>query len=283
MLRTITLAACLTLGSGSALAQTVDPTAPPTVSAPADSIPVIVTSQVMGKTRELNVLLPQGYETSAQTYPVIYLLDGGASQDWPSYSARIRAAMQAGQVQSAILVGIATEDRQNELTERSTDRRIVRQWPNHGQSERFRRYIETEVKPLIESRYRVNGDDAIIGESAAALFIVEAFLRQPTLFDRYLAVSPSLWWDRESLSKNAAPLLGSHPEGDRQLLLTIGDEGGQMQSGMDRLVQALRNNPPKGLVWEYEPRHSETHSTVFAASAIDFLSRAYPVQEPVSQ
>lgn len=283
MLRTITIAACLALGSVSALAQTVDQTAPPAVSAPTDSIPVTITSQVMGKTRELNVLLPQGYEASAQAYPVIYLLDGGAAQDWPTYSARIRAAMQASQMQPAILVGIATEDRQNELTERSSDRRIIRQWPNHGQSDRFRRYIETEVKPAIESRYRTNGDDAVIGESAAALFIVEAFLRQPTLFDHYLAVSPSLWWDRESLSKNAASLLNSHPQGYRQLLLTIGDEGGQMQSGMDRLVQALRNNAPKGLVWQYEPRHSETHSTVFAASAIDFLSRAYPVQEPVSQ
>lgn len=279
MLRTLMLAACLALGSGSAMAYQAEPAPAPTS---ASSIPITVMSDVMGKVREVNVLLPLGYETSQERYPVIYLLDGGVTQDWPTYSASIRAAMAAGQVRPAILVGIATEDRQNELTERSKDRRIVRQWPNHGQSDRFRRYIETEVKPLVESRYRTNGDDAVLGESAAALFIVETFLRQPTLFDRYLAVSPSLWWDRESLSKNAASLLAAHPEGDRQLLLTIGDEGGQMQSGMDRLVAALRNNPPKGLVWEYEPRHSETHSTVFAASAINFLSRAYPAQEPVS-
>ncbi len=76
--------------------------------------------------------------------------------------------------------------------------------------------------------------------------------------------------------------MAAHPAGERQLLLTIGNEGGQMQSGMDRLVTALRNSPPQGLVWNYEPRHSETHSTVFAASAIDFLSRAYPAPEPVT-
>lgn len=281
MLRILALAACLVIAPASALAQTVEPATPSPAPTSAVTINITLASDVMDKVREVNVLLPRGYETGSQRYPVIYLLDGGVSQDWPNYSARIREAMDSGTVRPAILVGIATEDRQNELTARSTDRRIIRQWPNHGQSERFRRYIEAEVKPAIESRYRTNGDDAVIGESAAALFIVEAFLRQPTLFDRYLAVSPSLWWDRESLSKNAAALLAAHPEGDRQLLLTIGDEGGQMQSGMDRLVQALRNNPPKGLVWEYEPRHSETHSTVFAASAIDFLSRAYPVQEPV--
>lgn len=281
MFRIITFATFVALATAmpvsSALAET-----PAAAAAPVDSMAVTVPSEIMGKTREVNILLPQGYTSSTERYPVIYLLDGGVSQDWPTYSTSIREAMATGKVRPAILVGIATEDRQNELTERSTDRRIIRQWPNHGQSERFRRYITTEVKPLVESQYRTNGDDTVIGESAAALFIVEAFLRQPTLFDRYLAVSPSLWWDRESLSKNAASLLAAHPEGERQLLLTIGDEGGQMQSGMDRLVLALRNNPPKGLVWEYEPRHSETHSTVFAASAIDFLSRAYPVTEPVT-
>ncbi len=283
MFRTITFAALLAAIGATVPASFAFAEAPAALTAPSDSIALPVPSEVMGKTRELNVLLPVGYETSAQTYPVIYLLDGGATQDWPTYSARIREAMQAGQVAPAILVGIATEDRQNELTERSTDRSLVREWPNHGQSHRFRHYITTEVKPLIESRYRTSGDDAVIGESAAALFIVESFLRQPELFDRYLAVSPSLWWDREALSKKAAALLATHPAGQRQLLLTIGDEGGQMQSGMDRLVAALRNNPPQGLVWDYKPRHSESHSTVFAASAIDFLARAYPVPEPVTQ
>lgn len=276
MLRTLTLAACLaTLPIAAAAVEVENAVA----TAPSASLARSVESAVMGKVRELNVLLPSGYEASQTRYPVIYLLDGGAAQDWPTYSARIQAAMEAGQIAPAILVGIATEDRQNELTARAGDRRIIRQWPNHGQSDRFRRFIETEVKPLIEADYRTNGDDAVIGESAAALFIVEAYLRQPTLFDRYLAVSPSLWWDREALSKEAAALLATHPAGERQLLLTIGDEGGQMQSGMDRLVAALRNKPPQGLVWTYEPRHSETHSTVFSASAIDFLSRAYPPVE----
>lgn len=278
MLRSLALALTLVLATG--LSGAHAQATPTPAAAPSDSLAVALPSRVMGKSRELNILLPPGYEVSDARYPVIYLLDGGATQDWPTYSNRIRQAMTEGRVRPAILVGVATEDRQNELTARSTDRRLLRQWPNHGQSERFRRFIAEEVKPLIESRYRTSGDDAVLGESAAALFIVEAFLRQPDLFDRYLAVSPSLWWDRESLSKESTVLLATHPEADKQLLLTIGDEGGQMQSGMDRLVAALRNRPPRGLAWNYEPRHSETHSTVFAASALDFLSRAYPPSEP---
>jgi predicted alpha/beta superfamily hydrolase len=278
MLRTLVIATALIFAGGVCSAQ--ESAAPPAAMAPSDSLALTLPSGVMGKDRELNVLLPEGYEASEARYPVVYLLDGGAAQDWPAYATRVRQAIADRRMQPVILVGVATEDRQNELTARSTDRRILRQWPNHGQSDRFRRFIAEEVKPLVEGRYRTSGDDAVLGESAAALFIVEAFLRQPDLFDRYLAVSPSLWWDRESLSKEAAALVATHPAGERQLLLTIGDEGGQMQAGMDRLVAALRNNPPEGLAWNYEPRHSETHSTVFAASAVDFLSRAYPPSEP---
>ncbi len=233
-------------------------------------------SPIMEGNREINVLLPDDYENGDRRYPVVYMLDGGQAQDFPTYAALVRDAIRAGDMQPVIVVGVASQDRQNELTERATDRRIIAQWPNHGQSDRFRRFLTDEVKPWVQGRYRTNGDDVVLGESAAALFIVETFLEQPALFDRYLAISPSLWWDREALSKRAASLLAAHPPGERQLLLTIGDEGGQMQAGLDRVIVALRRTPPNGLNWRYEPRHDLTHSTIYRAMAPAFLREALP-------
>lgn len=233
-------------------------------------------SAIMPGGREINVLLPDDYENGDRRYPVVYMLDGGQAQDFPTYAALVRDAIRAGDMQPVIVIGVASQDRQNELTERATDRRIIAQWPNHGQSDRFRRFLTDEVKPWVQDRYRTNGDDVVLGESAAALFIVETFLEQPTLFDRYLAISPSLWWDREALSKRAARLLAAHPPGERQLLLTIGDEGGQMQAGLDRVIVALRRTPPNGLNWRYEPRHDLTHSTIYRAMAPAFLREALP-------
>ena len=37
-------------------------------------------STVMGQTREINVWLPPGYAKGSQTYPVLYVLDGGQDQ-----------------------------------------------------------------------------------------------------------------------------------------------------------------------------------------------------------
>lgn len=238
-----------------------------------------VASPIMGKDRELNILLPDGYHTGDAHYPVIYILDGGQAQDFPTYAAMIRQSARDGQMQPAIVVGVASEDRQNELTERARDRQIQSRWPNHGQSDRFRQFLTEEVKPWVGARYRINSEDAVLGESAAALFIVETFLEQPTLFDRYLAISPSLWWDREALSKRADDLLAAHPGGDRMLLLSIADEGGQMQAGLNRVMTALHRVAPQGLRWRYEPRHDLEHSTIYQTVAPVFVREAFPVTE----
>lgn len=257
-----------------ALAQTPETTAPVGES-------FTIASTVMSMDRELNVLLPAGYaDHPDRVWPVVYLLDGGQAQDFPAYASIAAGLMADGQMAEVIFVGVASMDRQNELTWRSTDRRIIREWPNHGQSDRFRRFLELEVKPWVESRYRVSGDDAVLGESAAALFIVETFLNTPDLFDRYLAVSPAMWWDRASLGDDAAALLEQQAPADRQLLLTIADEGATMQGGVDDLVAALTAAPPPGLVWSYQPRHDLTHSTIFAQMGPAFLRQAYPVTVP---
>ncbi|HRH21146.1 MAG TPA: alpha/beta hydrolase-fold protein [Brevundimonas sp.] len=236
-------------------------------------------STVMGMERELNVLLPAGYaDQPDRTWPVVYLLDGGQAQDFPVYANIAADLMAAGEMAEVIFVGVASMDRQNELTWRSADRRIIRQWPNHGQSDRFRRFLEQEVKPWVETNYRTGGDDAVLGESAAALFIIETFLSTPDLFDRYLAVSPSMWWDRGNLGADSAALLAGHSAADRQLLLTIADEGGEMQAGLDALLAALATAPPEGLIWSYEPRHDLTHSTIFLQMGPAFLRQAYPPQ-----
>ncbi len=276
--RCVAILAVLSLAVVSGCASTSG-TPVPVVQAPVGDSHVL-TSAIMRQDREINVLLPPGYEASPErTWPVVYLLDGGQAQDFPHYAGLVRQAIADGEIEPVIFVGIASQDRQNELTWRSTDREILRRWPNHGQSDRFRQAIEREIKPWVEARYRTNGDDTVLGESAAGLFIVETFLNTPNLFDRYLAVSPSMWWDQGSLGDAAPELVADIPPGPRQLLLTIGDEGGEMQTGLDALVDALEAGAPQGLSWAYQPRHDLTHSTIFAATALDFLRQSHPPSE----
>jgi hypothetical protein len=234
-------------------------------------------SRVLGTPRKVNVYVPPGYARGEQRYPVLYVLDGGEAQDFHHISGLGQLGTLSGAIAEVIVVGIETRDRPNELTFATRDPRYAAQWPTHGASADFRRHIAEEVIPFVESRFRTSGDTALIGESLAGLFVVETFLRQPALFDHYVAISPSLWWDSRSLSREAGALLARHDDAKRTLFLAIADEGGTMQDGMDRLVAALKASAPRGLTWTYEPRPKETHATIYHGAALDAVRRIWGV------
>ena len=98
-----------------------------------------------------------------------------------------------------------------------------------------------------------------MGESLAGLFVLETYLDEPTLFSSYGAVRPSLWWDKEALSKRAAARLGKGQEG-RRLYLTVANEGPEAEQANARVVAALSRRA-KG--WCYAPRTDLTHATIY--------------------
>ena len=60
---------------------------------------------------------------------------------------------------------------------------------------------------MIESKYRIAKGRTIVGESAAGLFVVDTFFREPALFDNYIAMDPALWWNDHELVKQATKRL----------------------------------------------------------------------------
>lgn len=265
------IAMALVLGAGAASAQTAPAEPRPIVVGQAYSVP----SAVLGETRTLNVWLPPSYAEGERRYPVLYVLDGGEAQDFHHISGLAQLATISGTMQDVIVVGVESRDRRRELTARTEDPRHLEAWPTHGESARFRRHLAEEALPFVEARFRTNGDTAVVGESLAALFIVETFLRQPDLFDHYVAVSPSLWWDYQKLAKEAPALLARHDARPRTLWLSMADEGGTMQQGMDRLRRALEAGAPAGLAWSYRDRPGENHATTYHPAALDALRALY--------
>jgi predicted alpha/beta superfamily hydrolase len=234
-------------------------------------------SRVLDKPRKVNVYVPPGYAGGEKRYPVLYVIDGGEAQDFHHISGIAQLGTIAGTTAEIIVVGIETIDRASELTFAAEDPRYREQWPTHGASGDFRRHIAEEVIPFAEQRFRTNGDTAVIGESLAGLFIVETFLSQPALFDHYIAISPSLWWDTRSLAREAGALMARHDEAERTLFLAMADEGGAMQDGMDRLIAALEASAPRGLQWTYEARPQETHASIYHGAALDAVRRIWGI------
>ena len=261
------------------------PLTPPASPADGQPIPIgrsyTIHSRVLNEDRVLNVFLPLSYGQGSQHYPVLLLLDGGAAQDFHHISGLSQLAWVNGAMQEFIVVGIETRTRIRELTPATTDPRYPAQLPNRGGAEDFRRYIAEEVIPWATQRYRTTEDTALMGESLAGLFVVDAFLRQPQLVRRWIAVSPSLWWDARAVAHGAAARLAAGDFHGRSLYLTIGDDGGGSQDGVDQLVATLRRSPPRGLEFTYAPQPDQTHATIYHRAALEALTHIWGIETRV--
>lgn len=203
-------------------------------------------SAVLGEERLLNIALPQGYHPdSAARYPVIYLLDGGADEDFIHIAglAQFAAFPWIAWLPPSIVVGIVNVDRKRDLTFPTTIAADKEQFPTTGGSAAFMDFLAQEVIPLVEARYHTNGERALIGQSLGGLFATEVLFKRPALFGTYYIVSPSLWWDAESLLAQPAAFLADPGSAPAQVYIAVGKEGRVMERDAKRLATMVRKSP----------------------------------------
>ncbi|AKQ63924.1 putative esterase [Myxococcus hansupus] len=226
--------------------------------------------------RPINVYLPPGYAASGDTrFPVLYMPDGGLKEDFPHLATTVDTAIRAGELRPVIIVGIENTVRRRDMTGPTTVATDLEVAPVTGGSATFRAFIHEELMPEVERRYRVTQERAIIGESLAGYFIVETFFLQPDLFDTYLALSPSLWWNAESLVNGAGEWLATHPDLRAGIYLSSADET-DIGPAVARLQESLRANAPAGLKWEVEPRPDLRHDNIYRQSSPGVLRKWLP-------
>lgn len=227
-----------------------------------------IDSRILGETRRINVYAPPGYaESREMRVPVLYMPDGGMAEDFLHVAGLVQVSVGNGTMRPFLLVGIENTQRRRDMTgptENPEDRKIA---PRVGGSEAFRRFIRDELMPQVAQRYRTTDETAIVGESLAGLFVVETFFAERGLFDHYIALDPSLWWNREELVKRAGERLRTRPAPAASLWLASSDEPG-IVAATARLVEVLRANPSAGLRWHYEPMPEEKHSTIYHPAAL---------------
>lgn len=235
-----------------------------------------IASTALGETRQVNVYVPADYAASGKSYSVLYLIDGGVDQDFIHIAGLSQHASISASFREMIVVGIATKDRRRELTFPATsDETLRKDYPTHGESAKFRAFIADEIKPWVERSYRTDGQDVVIGESLAGLFVIETFLKQPTLFDGYISVDPSLWWDNGALTRQARELVSaqSGDVGDRALYMAVAEGEPGMRLPQAGMAQALRAAP--GLSLTYEVMDDEQHSTIYHRAALMALRKLF--------
>ena len=122
---------------------------------------------------------------------------------------------------------------------------------------------------------RGSGVRGIIGESLAGEFILETLAREPGLFDVYIALSPSLWWNAQVLVREAPAWAAALPERPIRLFLATAADDDLDEAG-GKLTAALTAHAPRTLTWTYAPMRAEKHSTIYRAAAPIALRWAFP-------
>ena len=238
-------------------------------------------SKILGDERRLNVYLPEHYSDPGQSFPVLLLLDGGEQEDFHHITglAQINAAYGFGQ--EVIVVGIEGVDRRHDLTSPSTVAEDLKRAPTSGGAAAYRRFLVEEIEPWVAAHYRTNGRTGIIGESLAGLFVLESLLTAPASFDDYIAVSPSLWWNGGSLSREAARDLKAHDFAGKRAYLAFdepappADVAARERADQKAVQSALETARPKGLTFFVE-RPNETHGSIYHPAAMKAFRVLYP-------
>lgn len=216
-------------------------------------------STVLDEERVLNIYTPPAYQTdSTKNFPVIYLLDGSAQEDFIHVVGILQFMDMMEILPPHMLVGIGNVNRQRDFTYPSTveaDQKLI---PHAGGSARFMQFLEKELLPRVQKNYRVQPGGTLIGQSLGGLVATEILLRKPQLFTRYIIMSPSLWWDNEALLKEAKDTW----KPDTKLpetFVAVGKEGPRMEHDAARLAALLRQTRTEV---SFETFPKETHGTL---------------------
>ncbi|UIJ70369.1 alpha/beta hydrolase [Aurantimonas sp. HBX-1] len=93
-----------------------------------------------------------------------------------------------------------------------------------GGSEPFLAFLEDELIPALADALPIDSDDVTLtGQSFGGLFVLDALLRRPDRFRRYLAVSPSLWWDDGALLHSAERAVATKPAPGARVYMCVGE------------------------------------------------------------
>jgi predicted alpha/beta superfamily hydrolase len=216
-------------------------------------------------------------------YPVLYLLDGEA-----------HTTMVGGQVQylseaykiipNLIVVGIENTDRTRDLTptrsivgpDGKPDTSATAFGRTSGGGEKFLQFIKEELMPYIEGHYPTVPYKILSGHSLGGLMAVYCLVHHPDYFNAYIAISPSLQWDKGVMLSQAADMLNDKKIVNKILFFSDANEDSVFHQNQLRLDSILEQKNIAGLKYKRLFYPEETHISEPVKAFYDGIRLVYP-------
>lgn len=251
-------------------------------------------------------------ETPSEGFPVLYVLDGNATFDSAANIAKSMgsAANRLGLSPVAIVaIGYPkqstfdVEKRALDYTPQASAEFQKQAKYNYGGADQFIQFIEKELKPAIQTKIKVNTrQQSLFGHSFGGLFVLHTFMTHPETFQRYIAASPSLWFDNYALLNRQVDWLNNKANKVQNIMLmaTVGtherrketqsnENSTQMQYDFYQNFNKQRSE--NFLFWKFQ-HPAEQHLTnlyaslpkaIMLAGCIDHKSCSALFDEPVTR
>lgn len=225
-------------------------------------------SEVLNEDRTLWVHLPPSYEGSQQRFPVLYLLDGDAH--FVHTIGTVEFLARQNQCLEMIVIAITNTDRTRDMTPtRATvdyQGNPTDTMPTSGGADQFLNFMSEELIPHVEATYRTQPYRMFVGHSFGGLLTMYALFSRPDMFNAYVAVSPSVWWQKDFMVDKASQFLKNLPASHKSLFMTIADEDGAMRSNFDTIVDQFEAQSPAKITFGHRVMEDESHGSLVMRS-----------------
>jgi len=249
-----------------------------------------IDAKALGRAYDIVVWLPPSYGSSPdRRYPVLFTTD--MPQSLPlmlGLHRRLRASERG--LEDAIIVGLgyAVGDtgeysrRRDYTPTPHGDIDAVSDMPGrpvaYGEAEGYRLHLKDEVFPFLESRYRIDPARRIYaGHSYGGLLGAHVLLTDPRMFQRYILMSPSLWYGRRLMIARERGYASRNKDLPAEVFFMIGGEetvpdpdtepfGSSrmaMVEDMDEMVRMLESRKYPSLKVQSRVFPGEDHGSVY--------------------
>ena len=241
---------------------------------------VRIHSKVLSEDRKVYVHCPKVDSADLnKRFPVLYVMDADNHFELLAQYVEYLSRPDVLAMPKIIVIGIANTKRTRDLTPTNSISNFdgkpdSSSYQGSGGNENFLQFIATELMPMIDKTYKIAPYKIFAGHSFGGLSSLNCLLTHPDLFDAYIAVSPSLWWDKEYLLKLADEKLKTGSVLNKMLFYSDGNEGGSnsfFHKSLLKLDSTLAKKKLKRLDYLYKYYPTETHMTEPVVAYFDAL------------
>jgi predicted alpha/beta superfamily hydrolase len=251
---------------------------PPAASAMEATVPrsqvSMLPSSASDREYKVFVGLPLNYtDNSPETYPVVYVVDGSVLFELVTTITRWLALGE--EIPEVIVVGIDSGtawaddfEKWYGLRARELTPTRLAAFPDTGGAGEFLSFLQQDLIPHIDANYQTDpADRTLAGVSLGGLFSLYGLFHAPETFNRFIAVSPSLWWDDRVTFDFEREFATEHADLPVRLFLSVGEleeePTERYVSNLKEFHEALEDRNYAGLEMEMVVMENETHESGF--------------------